>query len=284
MRQPTWLPDIIAKVAAIIRPQLQAGVVCVANIGGAHHALDTNPKVLVQILTNLAQNAAKHTKAGVVELHAHVTPTATEGLVNLDLAVRDSGPGLSEESKLSCFNKYTTTSGVGLGLYLTKLQAELLGGIITVTSPWSPDHPGSAFCIMLPMCAISASSTPVPVVPPTCEFRAGVRVLVADDVRVNRTLLTRAFTTRFGIDWAVTEVATAKEALEALRAGGHGHHPASPHPHPYPSPSPSPSPSPLTPRPSLLSLTLSLSLNPHPNQDMTFSWSSWMRYSQVLSP
>jgi signal transduction histidine kinase len=219
VRQPTWLPDIIAKVAAIIRPQLQAGVVCVTNIGGAHHALDTNPKVLVQILTNLAQNAAKHTKAGVVELHAHVTPTATEGLVNLDLAVRDSGPGLSEESKLSCFNKYTTTSGVGLGLYLTKLQAELLGGIITVTSPWSPDHPGSAFCIMLPMCAISASSTPVPVVPPTCEFRAGVRVLVADDVRVNRTLLTRAFTTRFGIDWAVTEVATAKEALEALRAG-----------------------------------------------------------------
>jgi hypothetical protein len=249
VRQPTWLPDIIAKVAAIIRPQLQAGVVCVANIGGAHHALDTNPKVLVQILTNLAQNAAKHTKTGVVEVHAHVTPTATEGVVSLDLAVRDSGPGLSEESKLSCFNKYTTTSGVGLGLYLTKLQVELLGGIITVKSPWSPNHAGSAFCVKLPECAMSASSTPVPAAPPTREFRAGVRVLVADDVRVNRTLLTRAFTKRFGSDWAVREVTTAEEALEALRAGGHGHHPASPSPSPSPPPSPSPSssPSPLTP-------------------------------------
>ena len=249
VRQPTWLPDIIAKVAAIIRPQLQAGVVCVANIGGAHHALDTNPRVLVQILTNLAQNAAKHTKTGVVELHAHVTPTATEGFVNLDLAVRDSGPGLSEESMLSCFHKYTTTSGVGLGLYLTKLQTELLGGVITVKSPWSPDHPGSAFCIMLPMCALSASSTPELVEPPTGEFRAGVRVLVADDVRVNRALLTRAFTKRFGVDWAVTEVTTAEEALEALCAGN-----PNPYPHPHPHPSS------LTPHPSPLDLTLTLTL------------------------
>lgn len=221
VRQPTRLPDIIAKVAAIIRPQLQAGVECVTNIGGTNFVLDTNPKMLVQILTNLAQNAAKHTKAGVVELHAHVTPTANKGVIKLDLAVRDSGPGLNEESKLSCFNKYTTTSGVGLGLYLTKLQAELLGGTITVESPWSPDHSGSAFCIMLPMCAIPTSLAPEPEMPWTLEFHAGGRVLVADDVRVNRALLTRAFTKRFGSDWSVKEVTTAEEALEAL-CPGHG--------------------------------------------------------------
>lgn len=221
VRQPTRLPDTISKVAAIIRPQLQPGVKCVATIGGAHLTLSTNPRMLVQILTNLAQNAAKHTKAGFVELHASVTHTATEGLINLELAVRDSGPGLSEESKLTCFNKYTTTSGVGLGLYLTKLQVELLGGTITVKSPWSPDHPGSAFCVMLPMCAASASLAPAPVVPPTPEFHAGVRVLVADDVRINRALLSRAFTRRFGSDWAVQEVTTAEEALSALCLG-HG--------------------------------------------------------------
>ena len=257
VRQPTWLPDVVAKVAAVIRPQLQAGVECVTSISGVDHTLDTNPRLLVQILTNLAQNAAKHTKVGIVELHAHVTPTGTEGVVNLDLAVRDSGPGLSDESKISCFNKYTTTSGVGLGLYLTKLQTELLGGSITVTSPWSPDHSGSAFCIMLPMCAISASSAPpVPAaVPSTREYPAGVHVLVADDVRVNRALLARAFTTHFGSDWVVTEVTTAEEALEALRAGGHW-----PNPRPHPLP-PNHSSSPL----SLLTPLTASTPHPHPS-------------------
>ena len=263
VRQPTWLPDVVAKVAAVIRPQLQAGVECVTSISGVDHTLDTNPRLLVQILTNLAQNAAKHTKVGIVELHAHVTPSGTEGVVNLDLAVRDSGPGLNDESKISCFNKYTTTSGVGLGLYLTKLQTELLGGSITVTSPWSPDHSGSAFCIMLPMCAISASSAPpVPAaVPSTHEYPAGVHVLVADDVRVNRALLARAFTTHFGSDWVVTEVTTAEEALEALRAGGHW-----PNPRPHPSP-PNPYSSPL----SLLTPLTASDPHPHPSP-LTRTW------------
>ena len=57
--------------------------------------------------------------------------------------VRDSGPGLTGPAKLSCFSKYTTTSGTGLGLYLTKLQTELLGGSIEVNSPWTAEHAGA---------------------------------------------------------------------------------------------------------------------------------------------
>jgi len=221
VRQPTRLTDIIAKVAAILRPQLHAGVTLCERLAGCDCTIDTNPMMLLQILTNLAQNAAKHTNTGFVELHACATAISTPGMISLELAVRDSGPGLTGTSKLSCFSKYTTTDGTGLGLYLTKLQTELLGGSITVSSPWTAEHPGAEFRVVLPSCPVTYPLPPQPVAPLALEFRAGARVLLADDVRVNRALLRRAFTRRFGEDWTVHEATTAEEALEALPSG-HG--------------------------------------------------------------
>ena len=220
VRQPTPLTDIIAKVAAILRPQLHAGVTLCERLTGCDgQIIDTNPMMLVQILTNLAQNAAKHTNAGFVELRACATATETPDVISLELAVRDSGPGLTGTSKLSCFSKYTTTSGTGLGLYLTKLQTELLGGSIEVNSPWTAEHTGAEFRVMLPACPVTNTPAPQPVRPPAPVFRAGAHVLLADDIRVNRALLTRAFTRRFGEDWTVQEANTAEEALEALHSG-----------------------------------------------------------------
>ncbi len=108
--------------------------------------------------------------------------------------------------------------------------------------------------VVLPSCAVTSPPAPQPVVPPTPEFHPGARVLVADDIRVNRALLRRAFarpeppsmppcglaassprhasvrprrdlpsrrafTKRFGAEWRVQEATTAEEALEALRPG-----------------------------------------------------------------
>ena len=72
---------------------------------------------------------------------------------------------------------------------------------------------------MLPACPVTNTPAPQPVRPPAPVFRAGARVLLADDIRVNRALLTRAFTRRFGEDWTVQEANTAEEALEALHPG-----------------------------------------------------------------
>ena len=73
-------------MGAILRPQLHTGVTLCERLDGCEgHVIDTNPMMLVQILTNLAQNAAKHTNAGFVELHACAAATATPGVVSLEV-------------------------------------------------------------------------------------------------------------------------------------------------------------------------------------------------------
>ena len=57
--------------------------------------------------------------------------------------------------------------GVGLGLFLTKLQLDLLGSCIQVRSPWCAEHAGSefAFELTLPRASDEDSDPPSPLLP-----------------------------------------------------------------------------------------------------------------------
>jgi len=97
---------------------------------GADELYETDSEMLVQILTNLMQNGARHTRAGFVEVHARSIAASPSGASVagststsvVELTVSDSGLGMSESTARSCFDKYTTSGGVGLGLYLVRLQ------------------------------------------------------------------------------------------------------------------------------------------------------------------
>ena len=106
------------------------------------------------------------------------------------------------------------------------MQAEQLRGAVTVNSPWTNVHAGAEFVLAVPLRRLSSESTAqsaaTPATAPLPEFEAGLSVLVADDVLLNRRVLRRAFTTHFGAGWTVQEASTAEEALAAL-ATGHGH-------------------------------------------------------------
>lgn len=100
-------------------------------------------------LVNLITNALKYSEAGskvVVELDR----TSTEVV----FAVRDGGPGISEDDLRHIFDKYhrsrTTCSrdGMGLGLYITKRIVEAHGGCVTVESAIGR---GSTFRVALPI-------------------------------------------------------------------------------------------------------------------------------------
>ena len=208
---------------------MQAGVPLHTRIhDNARGSFETDAKMLTQMLTNLAQNAAKYTSAGLVQVEARAVRAITDGVTEMELIVRDSGPGMPAESMQSCFQKYNTRGGTGLGLYLTKLQAEQLCGQIELKSRASPDLPGTEIRVTLPLRRsapqsrlFDASAAAAIDVEPALKFTGGVRVLVADDMRLNRQLLRRAFTRFFGLDWTVDAVETAEEVLEALTAG-HG--------------------------------------------------------------
>jgi signal transduction histidine kinase len=67
----------------------------------------------------------------------------------LEISIRDSGPGISEEDELRIFEPFYSTKdgGTGLGLYVSKGIVERHGGEITVHS----GAEGCAFAIRLPL-------------------------------------------------------------------------------------------------------------------------------------
>ena len=114
--------------------------------------LTVDPMRLRQILLNLLSNACKFTKQGEVVLRAR---RLVDGRDWIELAVADSGIGLTAEQQAKLFEEFTqadaTTAqrygGTGLGLAITRKLARLMGGDVTVTS--EPGK-GSVFTVRLP--------------------------------------------------------------------------------------------------------------------------------------
>jgi signal transduction histidine kinase len=206
-------------------------------------------KILVQILTNLGANAARFTTRGFVEIRlsaAAVFPAEgsqarhhggggapqAEGerrsMCAISFAVRDTGSGISKERQGKLFGRYTTCSGTGLGLYLSQLQVECLGSSIAVNSPWAHGEAlggaGATFSFTLALPAANTTPAPAPDlvpaplvekaprVPPVC-FARDARILIADDVRMNRQVL-RLMICKVADSWTVIEAETTTAALQ----------------------------------------------------------------------
>jgi signal transduction histidine kinase len=118
------------------------------NIG----ALKADPMRLKQILLNLLSNACKFTKEGEVALRVR---KVTDGRDWVELAVADSGIGLTPEQQAKLFQDFTQADsltarrygGTGLGLALSRKLARMMGGDVTVAS--EPGK-GSVFMVRLP--------------------------------------------------------------------------------------------------------------------------------------
>lgn len=120
-----------------------------------------DPNRLIQVLTNLVHNAVKFSPAGATVLLRWRTPA--EGTVSFDVV--DRGPGIPASEVGRVFERFhqresslTHTEGFGLGLYISKLLSEAMGGWIDVTSAVGE---GSTFTVTLP----SARSLPAPARP-----------------------------------------------------------------------------------------------------------------------
>jgi signal transduction histidine kinase/CheY-like chemotaxis protein len=116
---------------------------------------------LRHILENLINNAVKFTEAGSITVSARVldggrhTSKPTNHGRWLEFQVADTGVGIPAESLALIFEKFcqldaTSTrvhGGVGIGLYLVKRFATVLGGDVTVKSQIGN---GSTFIVTLP--------------------------------------------------------------------------------------------------------------------------------------
>ncbi|MEC4720840.1 PAS domain-containing protein [Noviherbaspirillum sp. CPCC 100848] len=111
-------------------------------------------KRLVQILTNLLNNAAKYTPEG-----GRIHLSAQSDGATVSLAVRDDGIGIAPEMQARIFDLFTqadrtadrSQGGLGIGLALVRSLTELHGGSVTCSSEGLGK--GSEFTISLPRLA-----------------------------------------------------------------------------------------------------------------------------------
>jgi GAF domain-containing protein len=115
-------------------------------------SLTVDPMRLRQILFNLLSNACKFTKEGEVKLK---TRRLVDGRDWIELAVADSGIGMTPEQQAKVFEEFTQADastaqrfgGTGLGLAITRKLVRMMGGDVTVKS--EPGK-GSVFTVRLP--------------------------------------------------------------------------------------------------------------------------------------
>jgi two-component system sensor histidine kinase/response regulator len=173
-----------------------------------------DPLRLVQILTNLVNNAVKFTERGEVRLNIELMERTGEK-VQLKCSVRDTGIGMTPEQSAKLFQPFTQADmsttrkhgGTGLGLTISRRLVELMGGRI-----WLESEPGAGttffFTVWLGVGAATGKGRIVP------EKLARLRVLVVDDNAAAREILQEPLST---LASRVDAVASGKEAIAAIQ-------------------------------------------------------------------
>jgi signal transduction histidine kinase len=117
---------------------------------------NVDPDAFQQIMFNLLENAIKFSRDGQsIEIQVHLTREAHSRKAQVVISVQDHGAGIPDDKLELIFEKYAQvpqklqakTSGLGLGLYITKKLIEAQSGKIHVVSQVGQ---GSVFSVSLP--------------------------------------------------------------------------------------------------------------------------------------
>lgn len=148
---------------------------------------------LRQILLNLIGNAFKFTNEGSITLDVQRIENR-EDKIGLRFSVKDTGIGIAanklerifvpfEQADSSTTRRY---GGSGLGLSICSLLTEMMGGKIGVTSQ---EGVGSEFWFTVYLRHSGDSQVRAPIIVQETIFRRDVRILVAEDNKVNQAVI-----------------------------------------------------------------------------------------------
>lgn len=184
----------------------------------------SDPTRLRQILVNLIGNAIKFTESGSVTIEVFpARPRSAEnadGIREILFRIVDTGIGIPLEKQEVIFDAFSQADnsttrefgGTGLGLTISKRLAELMSGTIKVDS--APGK-GSVFTLHIP---VLQGATVDAAEPGEIPNLIGRRILVVDDVALNRTTFRETLET---CGARVTVAESGAAALDALqRAAG----------------------------------------------------------------
>lgn len=174
---------------------------------------------IIQIVSNLLDNACKFTNSGVIAVDVKYTRT-DEDRIMLIFEIQDTGMGIPERERQIVFNSSTINTskddhrqkGAGLGLLITKNIVDRMGGEITFDTE---SGVGTTFKVSIPQIVVDVN--------PIGRFNAGeskngrfmfkasgARALIVDDNIVNL-FVAKELIERYDI-----EVQTASSGQECL--------------------------------------------------------------------
>ncbi|MYM66223.1 response regulator [Pseudoduganella sp. FT55W] len=144
--------------------------------------LDIDYARMVQIIANILSNAVKFTPQG-----GHVSVRAAVDQGQLMVSILDDGIGLDADTIPRIFRMFEQSntvngqfsSGLGIGLTLSRQFAEMHGGTVEAYS--AGIGKGSEFVIMLPVLAGQDAGLPEPLAPGGGADGRKMQVLVVDD-------------------------------------------------------------------------------------------------------
>jgi signal transduction histidine kinase/ActR/RegA family two-component response regulator len=219
-----FLGELIEEVASAIRPTLSAGNTLTVSCAEPLEVV-SDRTVLVQVLYNLLGNADKFTKNGHIAVRLDRLADPDRAL----LTVSDNGIGIPAEHLSRIFDPFfqgetvrgTVSSGIGIGLWLTKRIVDALHGRIEVSS--TPGV-GARFRVEIPV-APADDANARPGTPPAADrgtvatapsTSQAIRVLFAEDEEVVRSAMS-IFLREAG--FSVSECADGLSALAMLESG-----------------------------------------------------------------
>jgi PAS domain S-box-containing protein len=210
------LADVVEDVAELMSPRAAEKSLEIASYvdEAARAPLKGDPTRIRQVLLNLVSNAVKFTETGYVSIEVKSRP-GKAGRTALRIEVRDTGIGLDEAAKSKLFLKFQQADGsitrkyggTGLGLSICKELVNLMGGQIGVA-----DAPGGGSIFYVEIALARGEAAPRP---KTADANlAGVRILVVDDIDVNRSIFSRQLID----DGAIcVEAESGEQALRLIR-------------------------------------------------------------------
>jgi signal transduction histidine kinase len=189
LRNRAFRPHVLARqVVALFEPEARGkGLELVVDVSNDVPArLRGDPARIRQVLINLVANAVKFTDSGTVSLSVRARG---ETLV---LWVSDTGIGIARERLDAIFSPFTDAEvsspdrGMGLGLSISRLLVQAMGGTLEVESRVGA---GSTFWVRLPLVNATVEDDPTESTSNKGPSVAALRVLVAEDDEVNQLVI-----------------------------------------------------------------------------------------------
>lgn len=190
--------------------------------GGYSCQVRVDPDRFLQIMANLLSNAIKHSPKGK-EVSVHMTQNQT--LVHIE--VRDEGPGIDPAFRKSLFEKFSqadssdrrTIGGTGLGLYISRILVEKMGGSIGADSGATG---GATFRVSLPCLEHSHTRPWILCIAQDRQFLERLADWLAELVEVelvNNLAVAEALTRRRGMPAALLANPQAQGSADVFCAG-----------------------------------------------------------------